>query len=211
MKIFKMKCGAEVMLDDEDYDKLPKTGWYLSGKYHEHGALRKTQYAVHDTYGRMHRYILGLTKEDKNLLVDHIDRNGLNNTRVNLRIIDCSTNKRNQNLIQNNQFNFTGIHIEYDKNKDYFRFRASYQIDKSSQRFKSFSFSSYNSPQDALKAAILYRIERMRENGYIVDERSTTIEQEILNNSNCDIENLLGINLYKIILSKVGSNESKWV
>ena len=51
----------------------------------------------------------------------------------------------------------------------------------------------------------------MRENGYIVDKRSTTIEQEILNNPNCDIEKILGIDLHEIILSKVGSNESKWV
>lgn len=65
MKIFKMKCSAEVMLDDEDYDKLPKTGWYLSGAYHDNGALRKTKYAIHDTYGKMHRYILGLTKKIK--------------------------------------------------------------------------------------------------------------------------------------------------
>ena len=30
MKIFTMTCGAEVLLDDEDYERLPKTGWYLS-------------------------------------------------------------------------------------------------------------------------------------------------------------------------------------
>lgn len=206
-----MKCGAEVMLDDEDYDKLPKTGWYLTDSYHDKGVLRKTKYAAHDTYGRMHRYILGLTKEDKNLLVDHIDRNGLNNTKANLRIIDCSTNKRNQDLIRNNQLNFTGINIEYNKEKDYIRFRVSYQIDKRKQKTKTFSLNQYDTPQAAFKAAILYRLKRMRENGYIVDERSTTIEQEIINNPNCDIEKLLGINLYEIILSKVGSNESKWV
>lgn len=32
MKEFTLTCGATVLLDDEDYDRLLKTGWYLSKK-----------------------------------------------------------------------------------------------------------------------------------------------------------------------------------
>lgn len=78
MKEFKLACGATVLLDDEDYERIPKTGWYLSEeKRSDNGYLRKTRYAVHDVYGRMHRWILGIT--DSSILVDHIDHNGLNN------------------------------------------------------------------------------------------------------------------------------------
>jgi len=45
---------------------------------------------------------------------------------------------------------------------------------------------------------------------YLLDERSTTIENELINNTNSDIEQLLGINLKELIVSKVGSSESKW-
>ena len=49
-----------------------------------------------------------------------------------------------------------------------------------------------------------------RANGYLLDERSTTIEHELVNNINSDIEQLLNINLKELIISKVGSSESKW-
>ena len=56
-------------------------------------------------------------------------------------------------------------------------------------------FDVRESCEKALKEAILYRNLKCRENGYILDERSTTIETAIRNNSNCDIEALLGISL----------------
>lgn len=49
----------------------------------------------------------------------------------------------------------------------------------------------------------------MKEFGYILDERSTTIEKELAN-PNADIEKLLDINLNQLILDKIGSSESKW-
>ncbi len=51
----------------------------------------------------------------------------------------------------------------------------------------------------------------MKENGYLLDERSTTIENELINNVNINIELILNIDLKKLIISKVGSSESKWV
>ena len=53
------------------------------------------------------------------------------------------------------------------------------------------------------------RNKKCRENDYILDERSTTIERIISENPNIDIEKILGINLYEIISSRVGSSESK--
>ncbi len=78
------------------------------------------------------------------------------------------------------------------------------------QKIKSFSFGQFQSPKEALKQAVLFRIQKMKENGYLLDERSTTIEHELVNNINSDIEQLLNINLKELIISKVGSSESKW-
>lgn len=68
------------------------SGWYIA-KNEKHNS--RTDYVVHDKYGKLHRYLLGVT--DSKILVDHIDRNGLNCQRKNLRLVDCSTNKRNSN------------------------------------------------------------------------------------------------------------------
>lgn len=208
--IWKLSCGVEVLIDEDDYNRIDKSGWYLSDCFHGKDN-RKTRYVIHDKYGRLHRYILGFNKNEKqDVIVDHIDRDGLNNQKDNLRIINTSINKKNQSTIKSNKLNFNGISLEYNKAKDYFRFKVSYNEEKYKQKTKSFSFGQYNSPQEALKQAILYRITKMKENGYLLDERSTTIERELVNNINVDIEQLLNIDLKELITSKVGSSESKW-
>lgn len=57
--------------------------------------------------------------------------------------------------------------------------------------------------------AILFRVQKMRDNNYELDERSTTIERMILENEDIDIEKILNINLSKIISSRVEASASK--
>ena len=64
-----------------------------------------------------------------------------------------------------------------------------------SLRVFQFSFTTEDECREALRQAILYRNTKCRENGYILDERSTTIETAILNNPNCKIEELLGFDI----------------
>ena len=66
MKEFQLSCGAIVLLDDEDYERLPKTGWYLSKKEIHNP---NTDYVVHDFYGKMRRWVLGLKQNDCSNLV----------------------------------------------------------------------------------------------------------------------------------------------
>lgn len=68
MKEFVLTCGAVVLLDDEDYERLDKKGWYLSPEKRKDAPDRKTRYAVHEDYGRMHRWVMGVT-DPKFLLI----------------------------------------------------------------------------------------------------------------------------------------------
>lgn len=104
MKKILLTQGFFAIVDDEDYDLV------LSKKWHVHN----TKTNKHNFYARaspkikrigngrkvtissgvlMHRLILGLT--DANIMVDHINQNGLDNRRHNLRIATRSENKRN--------------------------------------------------------------------------------------------------------------------
>ena len=208
MKIFILTCGAQVLLDNEDFDRLPKTGWYLSKKELHNS---NTDYAVHDTYGKMHRWILGFKpNESSNVVVDHINHNGLDNRKQNLRLVTTSENKKNiATHYPNNQLHYTGINLE-KSSKGRSRIRAKWSEGlpvlcndgkrRAKQKTKSFFFdNNIDSCRDAICQAILYRNKKCRENGYILDERSTTIEIAILNNPKCVIEDMLELDIQKCI------------
>ena len=72
----------------------------------------------------MHRYILGIT--DEAIIVDHIDRNGLNCQKTNLRITNNSINKRNSDILPNNKFHFNGISYEKGVGNRSGRIKVSY-------------------------------------------------------------------------------------
>lgn len=77
-------------LDDIDYLIFNKLKWSLSnGKYTSYARTRISGKNVF-----MHRLILGLT--NPKILVDHKDRNGLNNQRENIRICTPSENQKNK-------------------------------------------------------------------------------------------------------------------
>lgn len=95
MKEIKLTQGLVTQVDDEDFEWLNQWKWHAS----EYGNVR---YAIRNEYGggkqhtvRMHRAIMNTPK---GVEVDHIDHNGLNNQKLNLR--NCS---RSQNQINKRQ------------------------------------------------------------------------------------------------------------
>jgi len=79
------------LVDDEDYDYLNQWNWsYSKGYACRSIVLKKKREIV-----RMHRLIM---KAPDNLEIDHIDHNGLNNQKLNLRIV---TRKENANNSKN--------------------------------------------------------------------------------------------------------------
>ena len=186
--------GHTVLLDDEDYEKISKmTCWKIITP---EGRNSRAFYVRSSNLGLLHRYILGVT--DPSICVDHIDRNGLNNQKSNLRLTDTHLNKRNQNTCSRNRFNFNGIGYEPKRGTHSARIRASWcedEYDPIKKRYKtknkSFSLSEYGF-NEALRLAVLTRIQKMREFDYIIDERSETIERKCLE-ENPNMEEILGI------------------
>lgn len=85
--------GLSTFVDDEDYETfdLGSYKWFPSGK-------PGLEYAKTHKNGKqmsLHRLIMRLENAPRSVYVDHIDHNGLNNLRTNLRVTDNMGNQRN--------------------------------------------------------------------------------------------------------------------
>ena len=103
--------GKEALVDDEDGDRIGQFDWY---------AMRapRTWYATGRAGGRalllMHRFILGLGSQDPD--IDHINGNGLDNRRENLRLATASQNLLNQWTIHPHKTaRFKGVHWDSER------------------------------------------------------------------------------------------------
>lgn len=96
MKRIKLTQGKVALVDDEDYEWLNQWKWYASEGRNTFYAFRTGQVCGKNTAIQMHREILGLTLYDGKH-TDHIDHNGLNNLKSNLRICTTQQNHYNQN------------------------------------------------------------------------------------------------------------------
>lgn len=86
------EIAGKAIIDLEDVDKCKKYKWHLK-------TSRNTNYAIATINEKekifLHRLILDYKGNDD---IDHIDLNGLNNRKSNLRIIKHSDNIRNQSI-----------------------------------------------------------------------------------------------------------------
>lgn len=109
MKTIKVGTNYTAKVDDEDYDVLSKLIW-VAHKVHT-GQV----YASHPTPRRFGKAInfsmhgLLMSPVPKGLEVDHIDGNGLNNQKSNLRLCTHSQNVMNRKLNKNNKSGIKGV------------------------------------------------------------------------------------------------------
>lgn len=111
-KIYLANGKGVALVDDEDYDMLMEYKWHLKDKKTNHAA---TNIKIDGKYfsKRMHHFLID--KQD-GYVVDHIDRNGLNNQKFNLRIITQSQNCMNTK-IENKSSEYKGVHFIKRLNK----------------------------------------------------------------------------------------------
>lgn len=105
-----------VLVDDVDYVRLSAFKWILStsgyavrsiatpGKYANGKGRRKLVY--------MHRELMGAVSGQ---MIDHINRDQLDNRRKNLRFCSSSENHVNSKVYKNNSTGYRGVYRQYKK------------------------------------------------------------------------------------------------
>lgn len=100
--------GEVALVDDEDYDFLMQWKWQCWTSKH-----RRVKYAFctgcWDGYCGSLRMHVVLMNPPEGMQVDHIDRNGLNNQRSNLRLASPRQNMWNRGKNRNNTSGYTGV------------------------------------------------------------------------------------------------------
>lgn len=108
MKIIPLTQGKVALVDDQDYERLSQHRWYTHRRLHLFYAVTNVRIGGKKSMVQMHRMILNPKKHQD---VDHRDRNGLNNTRKNLRIATDVQNQGNARKRADNTSGFKGVQI----------------------------------------------------------------------------------------------------
>lgn len=80
------KAIGESLIDTEDVERCKGHRWYITEKQ---GNTRYVRSVINGKSVSLHRFIINATDED---IVDHVDRDGLNNRKQNLRTVSISEN-----------------------------------------------------------------------------------------------------------------------
>jgi len=137
--------GQQTVIDDEDWHLVEDYKWYaVKGR-------RDNYYAASKINGKkvsMHRLLTGCVPFDKKI-VDHIDGDGLNNRRVNLRVGGYKQNARNKIRGLNNTTGKTGIYYRNDGNRE--RFTTAVMVNGRLKN-KSFEITKYGREEAMIMA-----------------------------------------------------------
>lgn len=115
MKEIELTKGKSALVDDLDFEFINQWSWFAV-------KIRRTFYAARVVYYKskyhsivlMHRQILCLT--DRKIFCDHIDHNGLNNQKNNLRRSNCSQNAANRSSVKNSTSKYLGVSKKTNSN-----------------------------------------------------------------------------------------------
>ena len=107
MKEIRLTQCKVALVDDENFEYLNQWNWHITKRKYSVYAIRrlksikKSKEVIY-----MHRLIMGTPKDRE---VDHIDHNGLNCQRSNMR--NCTRGQNQSNRRYNNKTGFRGVHI----------------------------------------------------------------------------------------------------
>lgn len=104
MQNIKLTKNKYAIVDDEDFELLNRLKWYCS-----HGGYAVRDVCLKGVESRVYMHRI-LTNAPKDLVVDHINGNGLDNRKENLRLATREQNTRNnQTTFKRNTSGFRGV------------------------------------------------------------------------------------------------------
>lgn len=110
MKEIKLTKGYVAIVDDEDFDRVSQYKW--SASVGERTIYVYRSFYDKDTTSRknilLHRFIVN---NPTGLEVDHVNHNGLDNRKENLRICTRSQNKMNSHKTKKTKYKYKGISL----------------------------------------------------------------------------------------------------
>lgn len=123
------KYGAKtILIDDEDYELIKPYKWSIS-------CVRGQFYMVHTYWPglksktiKMHRLIMGVLGTPK-IHIDHIDRNSLNNQKLNMRKATIAENSRNVGPNKRSHTGYKGVYLYKYPNKNAGKYTAALRYD----------------------------------------------------------------------------------
>ncbi len=127
------------IVDTEYVDKIKVYGWYFDGYYVSANNLLKNNKKI-----RLHRLVYSLYsgKDIKDIgIIDHINRNRLDNRTCNFRIVSNFENAYNKNPLKNNTSGYMGVALRKDTNKYYAKIKVGQ---------KSINLGNFDNIEDAL-------------------------------------------------------------
>lgn len=137
MKYIKLTQNKRAVVDDKDYEILNKVKWHYSD-YGKTGYAKRYNPNKKPYLLRMHRVILSAPK---GMEVDHINGDGLDNRRENLRLATRAQNTLNRHLPPiNNTSGYKGV-AWHKQNK---RWRAYITV-----KYKQISLGLYDTKKEA--------------------------------------------------------------
>lgn len=112
MKHIPLTQNKVAIVDDNDYETISQYKWYcVGGRYAARDIrINKKRVCIY-----MHRYILG---NNKKFDVDHINHDGLDNRKENLRLCTTSENMGNQRIqIKSKYSKYKGVTFDINRKK----------------------------------------------------------------------------------------------
>ena len=142
MKKIKLTKGYQAIVDNEDFDWLNKWKWCAKVGHWGVYAIRRPWNKESKDYNwvYMHREV---NKTPKGLFTDHINGNGLDNRKSNLRTVTTQQNAFNTKKYRTNTSGYRGIYYDDSRGKYRVRIGADY---------KTVHLGSFKLLKDAIKA-----------------------------------------------------------
>ncbi len=111
MREIKLTKGYVAIVDDEDFERINQDKWFVIIKKERVCAARKSYKPIKKTI-YMHKEIIVTPKD---LEIDHINRNALDNRKENLRVATSAQNNWNRRAANNKSSKYKGVRFNTGK------------------------------------------------------------------------------------------------